>query len=93
MNNEVETTNTVSPKIADTLSSTEEQNLRQAFQEHDVRHNIKDYHDESLDSKAFKIAKRLQQLTIIRGIKSHPLQSVGLALLGGFLVRSVFSRK
>jgi len=93
MNNKVETTRTVSPKIADTLSRSEEQSLRQAVQEYDVQHNIKDYHDESLDTKAIKIAKRLQQSTIIRGIKSHPLQSVGLALLGGILVRSVFIRK
>lgn len=93
MNPNIKTTNTVTPTIADTLSDSEEQELRQAVEHYDVQHNIKDYHDETLDNKGSEFANRLQQSTVVRHIKSHPLQSVGMALIGGIFIGSVFSRR
>lgn len=90
MNNPNDVSNSVSPTLADTLSESERQNLRGATQDHP---NMSATYAQSPGQGGAKTTNQWQQPSFSQRIQEHPVMAIGLAVLGGLFVRSLFSHK
>lgn len=84
---------TVSLTIADTLSESQKRELLHGAEQDYNKRGSANYKNSSPYTDSGSASGRDSRLNLIQHIKTYPLQSAGIAILGSVLVRAIFGGK